>query len=119
MFSRNKRGISSIIATLLLIVLTIVLAGIVWSVVNGLVSNKISQSSACFGNFNTINLNGQYSCYDSASNTLHFSLNIGDIAVDGVLVSISSPSQSKSINLTNTPQTIPNLSYYNGTTSVV
>src|SRR5271157_5816029 len=119
MFSRNKRGISSIIATLLLIVLTIVLAGIVWSVVNGLVSQKISQSSACFGNFNTINLNGQYTCYNSSSNSLQFSLNIGDIAVDGVVVSISSQSQSKSITITNTPQTISNLSYYNGTTIVI
>jgi flagellin-like protein len=113
---RNKRGISSIIATLLLIVLTIVLVVIVWSVVNGLVTQKISQSTACFGNFNSISLNGQYTCYNSSSssNYLQFSLNIGDVAVDGVLISISSPSQSESITLTNTPQTISNLSYYNG-----
>lgn len=115
---RNKRGISSIIATLLLIVLTIVLVVIVWTVVNSLISSKINQSSACFGNFNTINLNGQYTCFNSTTNSIQFSLNIGGIAADGVLVTISSPSQSKSITLTNTPQIIANLTYYNGTASV-
>jgi flagellin-like protein len=36
----NKRGISSIIATLLLVLLTIVLIGIIWVVVNNLVSSS-------------------------------------------------------------------------------
>ncbi len=119
MFCKNRKGISSIIATLLLIVLTIVLVVIVWTVVNGLVSSKISQSSACFGNFNTINLNGRYTCFNSSTNSIQFSLNIGDISVDGILVTISSPSQSKSITITNTPQVINNLTYFNGTASVV
>ncbi len=114
MDSKN-RGISSIIATLLLIVLAIVLIAIVWAVVSNLVGQKVSQSSACFGNFNTINLNGQYTCYNSTSNSIQFSLNIGDVNVDGVLVSVSSSSQSKRFTLTNTPQLIANLSYYNGT----
>lgn len=115
----NKKGISSIIATLLLIVLTIVLVVIVWTVVNSLISSKINQSSACFGNFNTINLNGQYTCFNSTTNSIQFSLNIGGIAADGVLVTISSPAQSKSITLTNKPQVIANLTYYNGTASVM
>ena len=40
---RSKRGISSIIATLILILLTIVLIGIVWVVINNLVSNSTKQ----------------------------------------------------------------------------
>jgi flagellin-like protein len=120
MFSNNKRGISSIIATLLLIVLTIVLVVIVWTVVNSLISSKINQSSACFGNFNTISLNGQYTCYNTTTSPfVQFSLNIGDISVDGVIISISSGGQSKSITITNTPKVIANLTYYNGTASVV
>jgi flagellin-like protein len=118
MFWKIRRGISSIIATLLLIVLTIVLVVIVWTVVNSLISSKITQSSACFGNFNTINLNGQYTCFNSSTNNIQFSLNIGGVAADGILVTISSPSQSKTITLTNTPQLISNLTYYNGTARV-
>jgi len=40
---KNTRGISSIIATLILILLTIVLIGIVWVVVSGIVTNSTKQ----------------------------------------------------------------------------
>lgn len=40
---KNKKGISSIIATLILILLTIVLIGIVWVVVSGIVTNSTKQ----------------------------------------------------------------------------
>ncbi|MFZ1971099.1 MAG: archaellin/type IV pilin N-terminal domain-containing protein [Candidatus Nanoarchaeia archaeon] len=40
---KNKRGISSIIATLILILLTIVLVGIVWIVVNNIVNTSTKQ----------------------------------------------------------------------------
>ena len=43
----NKRGISSIIATLILLLLTIVLVGIVWAVVSGIV--KTSTEGATSG----------------------------------------------------------------------
>ena len=46
----SKRGISSIIATLILVLLTIVLIGIIWAVVNNLVttsSKQISSGEAC------------------------------------------------------------------------
>ncbi|HTZ41858.1 MAG TPA: archaellin/type IV pilin N-terminal domain-containing protein [Candidatus Omnitrophota bacterium] len=115
---KNKSGISTIIATLLLVVLTIILIAIVWVVVNNLVRGKISQSSACFGNFDKATLDSMYSCYDSNANEMHFSLNIGDISVDSVLVSISSPSRTKTVTITQTSQTIPGLSYLNGTTIV-
>lgn len=47
----NSRGISSIIATLILILLTIVLIGIVWVVVSGIVSNSTKGATSgaqCF-----------------------------------------------------------------------
>jgi flagellin-like protein len=114
----NKKGISSIIATLLLIVLTIVLVVVVWSVVNNLVRGKISQTSACFGNFDEVSLNNLYSCYNSTSKSMQFSLNIGNINPEGVLVSISSESQSKSFTITSELQSIDNLTYYDKTTPV-
>lgn len=118
MFKKNKLGISSIIATLLLIVLTVVLIAVVWGVVNSLVKGKISQSSACFGNFEEVKLSQLYSCYDSSLKQVHVSLNIGNIDADGVLVSISGPSQTKSFTITNTLQNITNLANYDRTTLV-
>lgn len=116
---KNRRGISGIIATLLLIVLTVVLIAVVWTVVNNLVKDKIGQSSACFGNFDKITLNDLYSCYDSSSNKMQFSLNIGDIDVESVLVSISSESQSKSFSITDESLPVAGLTYYNGSSLVM
>ena len=45
MMLNNKRGISSVIATLLLVLLTIVLIGIVWLVINNIVSSTNQQIS--------------------------------------------------------------------------
>ena len=115
---KNNRGISSIIATLLLVVLTIVLVAVVWSVVSNLVNPKISQSTACFGNFEEVTLNDLYSCYDSNLNQTHISLKIGNIDLDGVLVSVSGQSQTKSFTITNSPKSITNLTNFDGTTQV-
>ena len=49
---KNRRGISSIIATLILILLTIVLIGIVWVVVSGIVTTstkQINSGAQCSG----------------------------------------------------------------------
>ena len=42
----NKKGISSIIATLILVLLTIVLIGVVWVVVSGIVNNSTKQTTS-------------------------------------------------------------------------
>ena len=115
----NKRAISSIIATLLLVVLTIVLVAIIWTVINRMVSQKINQSSACFGNFDPITINSQYTCYNSSANSVRFSLDVGATKVDGVIVSISSPSKSLSISINGSNNQVANLSLYNGTSSVM
>jgi flagellin-like protein len=114
----NRKGISGIIATLLLIVLTIVLIAVVWAVVNNLVKGKIEESSACFGNFEEVTLNDLYSCYDSSLNKMHISLNIGDIEADSVTFTVSSPSQSKSFTITDKPQSIEGVTYYDGSSMV-
>ncbi|MDD5699842.1 MAG: hypothetical protein PHH00_01455 [Candidatus Nanoarchaeia archaeon] len=115
---KNRAGISSIIATLLLIVLTVILVVVVWTVVNNLVKDKIGQSSACFGNFEKVTLNDLYSCYNSSSNKMQFSLNIGDIEIESVVVSVSSPGESKSATITNTLQTVAGVTYLNGATLI-
>lgn len=114
MFLQNKRGISTIIVALLLVVLTIVLVAIVWTVINNLVSKNINKASSCFGNFDKVSLNAKYTCYNTSSNQVRFSLNIGDIDIDGVLISITSPGMSKSFTIKNSLQSIAGLTNYSG-----
>ncbi len=92
----KKKGLSTIIVTVLLIGLTIVAVGIVWAVVNNLIREKISNTEACFGNFGKVSLNPQYTCYKTASKEFQFSISIGDIDVEKVIVGISSVGETGS-----------------------
>lgn len=108
---------SAIIVTLLLVMLSIVLIGIVWTVINSMIKSKVSSASSCFGNFDKVTLNSKYTCYNSSTSHVQFSLNVGDIALDGVVVAMSNAAQSKSFEIKNTSQTIANLTTYSGITS--
>jgi len=108
---RDKRGISTIIATVIMITLVLIVVGVVWVSVNNLIGKQIETSESCFGNFGKIKLDKRYTCFNSSSDELQFSINIGDIVIDSVLVSISSKSGARSFEISNT--TINNVKMYN------
>ena len=111
----SKKGLSAIITTLLLVMLTLVAVGIFWGVIMPMIKEKTESSKACFGNYGKVTINSLYTCYDSTLNQVHFSLNIGDIDVDEVLVSVSSAGATKAYTLTNTEQQITGLANYSST----
>ena len=99
---KKKNGLSTIIVTVLLIGLTIVAVGIVWTVVNSMIKGKIANTEACFGNFGKVAINPQYTCYKTASGEFQFSLSIGDIDVEEIIVGISSVGDTKSYTIPGT-----------------
>lgn len=109
---KNNKGISTVIGTVMMITLVLVIVGVVWVSINNLVGEQIKATESCFGNFGKVILDKRYTCYNSSSNELQFSINIGNIVVDSVLVSISSQSGTKSVGISNT--TISNIKMYNG-----
>jgi len=108
----SKKGLSGIITAVIMIALVMAAAIIIWSVVNNMLKGKMESSEACFGNYNKVTINSMYTCYDSTNDRFHFSLNIGDIDVDSVIVSISSVGSTNSYILTNKSQTIVGLGPY-------
>ena len=112
----KTRGMSTIIITLLLVVLSIILVVVVWGVVNNTIHQKISSASSCFGNFDKITLNDKYTCYNSSSSKVQFSINIGDINPNGVVVSISNTEGTKTFTIKSESETIQGLTNYNGST---
>ena len=109
----SNKGISGIIATVIMIAIVMGVIGVVWISINTLISEKIKSTESCYGNFGKVTLERRYSCYNSTSNEFQFSIKIGDIVVDSVLVSISSPSSSKSFEISDIA--INNVKMYNGT----
>jgi flagellin-like protein len=110
----NNKGLSTVIATLMLILLTLVLVGILWAVISNLVSNKLEDTQSCFDNFEKVKVNEQYTCFNGSTNEFQFSISIGDVKVDEVLVGISGDGQKKSLKISNTPTVISGLRPYKG-----
>jgi flagellin-like protein len=95
----NKRGVSEIIVTIIIIAITLVAVGIIWASVRNLTQNNLAQSTSCFQTMDKINLDDKKTCYDSGNNELRFLIGIGDIDLEGVLVSITAEEQAKSFQL--------------------
>ncbi len=112
---QSKKGLSAIVVTVILVALSMAAIVLVWAFVSNLIKKQISSSESCFGNSEKVTLNGQYTCYEEIDSThynLRFSLNIGDVDIDKVLVSVSSASAVKSYEISKTEGTISGLSMY-------
>src|SRR3989338_6758243 len=112
---KYKKGLSTIIVTVLLVGLSLAIVGIVWGVVNGMVKKQLGSTESCFNIYGKVSINGLYTCYNRTDSKTHFSINIGDINVDKVIVAILSTGNTKTFTITNDAQTIENLANYGST----
>ena len=115
----NKRGVSTVVATMIIVALTVVIGAFVWAVVSNLVGEQLEEGEACFGVFDQVKLNNDYTCYNESSNRMQFSLTVGDIGIDGILVSVSYAGTSKSATLTGVNQMLADVTPYPGGTGDV
>ncbi len=114
-FPNLKRGLSGVITVVILIALVFALVSIVWVVVNNLIQSELEDVESCFGVFGEVTINSRYTCYDSISNEFQFSINLKDIEVGNILISISGDGAVKSFTITNEDQQIANLANYKST----
>jgi len=113
LLSKNKKGLSTVIATVLIILLTLVATSIVWVAVKAFITPQMDKTQ-CFDveSGNKVTLNGAYTCFNDTSNEVQFSINMKDIAIDALIISIEMDGSSRSFTLTNTPTGIPTMKPY-------
>ena len=121
---KNRSGLSTIVTTLILIVLSLVAVGVLWSFVNSLINKQINSNEACYGNSDKVKINSQYTCYETVGTNkynVRFSLSLGDVRVDKVIVSVSYAGTTKIYTITNTLQDLSSqgLSPYPSGTKVI
>jgi len=95
----NKKGLSDVVTTVILIVITISAISIVWVVINNVVGEKLEETKSCFDIFGKVEINDVYTCYRTSDEELDVSINT-KVSLDELLVSISSKKGSKSFKLT-------------------
>ncbi len=108
----NKKALSAVIVTLMLIALALVAITIVWVVVNNLIEEGLEDVESCANIFDKVQINERYTCYNSSDNELQFSINIGDLEVEGIRVSVSGGGTSSSFEFDKTPRTVSGLTNY-------
>lgn len=118
-FKDDRRGVSAVIATVLLIGLTVFAVAIVWGIINTFIGDEIDRGDACFGIFGEVSIHDPFTCYNGSSNELEFSIRVGDIEVEEILVRISGNESSVNFKLTEEGSEIDNLEMYDRNNTVV
>lgn len=123
MKNKNKKALSTVVATVVIILLTVAAIAIVWTFVKGMIDRNKNQVESCFNveSGEKVTLNGLYTCYEDTSTPLdgeldqvQVSLNIADVDVEKVIISIMAGGSTKTVTLTNTATEYPDVAYYNG-----
>ena len=116
---KSKKALSGIIGTMLLVGLAIVLIGIVWGVINNIVGDQINSAESCFNNYGKVNIIDKYTCYNSTGPKLQFSIEIKDIDVDQVVISIAGQGSTKSLTISNASGIVSGVTSYSSGSSVI
>jgi len=113
---KNKKALSTVIATVLMILLVLAAITIVWTFVNKFVKDKTEGTQSCFDveSSEKVTINNYYTCYNDSSDEVQFSINIEDAEIDGLLITILAGGNSKSFTLTNDSTVVSNLKPYMG-----
>lgn len=115
--SKNKKALSTVIATVLIILLVVVSVTIVWTFVKNMIDerlNKEAQTCLDLETSDKVVLNGYYTCYNTTFDEVQFSISLKDVEIDSLIVSIAMEGNSQSFTLTNNATSYANLRPYTG-----
>lgn len=118
----NKKALSTVVATVIIILLTVAAIAIVWTFVRNMVNENKNKVESCFEveSSEKVILNPLYTCYinqtvdggDAAFEEVQFSINIADVTLESLVVAIEFGGESRSIKLNNTPTSYANIKPY-------
>ncbi len=108
----NTKGLSQVVTTVLLILLSVAAIAIVWGIVNSFVENKLEGASSCLDVLDQIELNNDWTCYNTSSNKTLISINRGDAEMTSVLVSVSLGTSSTVFRILNESSLVENVREY-------
>ena len=108
----NKKGLSQVVGTLLMVLLTIAAIGAVWGVIDAFVNDRLEDTAACYDVYDKVTLNNEYSCYNVTSDQTYISVEVKDIIIDSLVVAVAYNGLSDPFELTNQSQIISNVLMY-------
>ncbi len=114
---RGKKGLSSVIATVLLILITFLAIGLIVSFIIPMVKKNLGKSISCFELIEYFKIvEGEYSCYTSENTMLMVDRGAEEYDVKGFAVSIITEGQSKRYDVAG--GSIENVKMLNGSETI-
>lgn len=114
----KKKGLSNVVAAMILILMVVAGTGIIWVSVHKTVNEDLGKAKACYDVIGKVEFNSEYTCYNTSSNEMRFSIGVGDINFEEMDVAISYEDSSVKFILSDSLQTIENLRGYDGSVQV-
>jgi hypothetical protein len=115
---KNKKGVSTLVATVLMLALTFAMFVLVFVLVRNIVDKNIESSEACYNTFEKVTLDSRYTCYNSSggANEVQFAVIVGDLDdLEDIIVGIASQGDGTTFRVAEDPI---ELTYYNRTQGV-
>jgi len=97
----NKKAMSAIVSVMILILIVLAGTGIIWNILNKTVDEELKESKSCYDLMGKVVVNSKYTCYDTSEDEMYFSIGVGDVDIDGLLIVIEYETSSVSFELTN------------------
>lgn len=86
----NNLGVSGVITVVILIVITLSLLGIVYTIVLPIVTDNLDRADACSPKIlDKIKLNREHTCYDKDNEQIETFIEIKDVELDKIIVMVS------------------------------
>ena len=108
----NKKGLSMVVSAMILVAIVIALTGIVWISIDKLVNEELDKSEACFLVLDKTQFNDAYTCYNLSKSKMQFSIEVKDINIEELIISITMENSSRTFTMYNESRNITGLTNY-------
>lgn len=95
----KKKGMSEIVATVIMVGLVMAAAAIIWGVVKGMLDENIGSTQNCMGSYDKVKFYSGATCYNSNSGEFYFYVETTDVNLSKIIVSIYTLQGSKTIQI--------------------
>ena len=97
----NKKGISAIVATVLIILITVAAVTIIWAAIIPMISNELGGATECFDASASLSVISDYSCYNAGDENVSIQVSraTGDFELVGLEISVGLEGSSETVEV--------------------
>ena len=95
----KRKGMSEVVATVIMIGLVMAAAAIIWAVVKGMLDENMGNTQNCMGSYDKVKFYSGATCYNSSSGEFYFYVETKDVELTKAVVNIYTQEGSKTIEI--------------------